>query len=86
MRQEMMGLCDGSGVSWTVRKQSAPRSRQITKQHLIIQFFTGRMLFLTPNEKCQSTEDRICDYAAPQRLDYTVTQTMFKIVQKQGIV
>ena len=26
-------------------------------QHLIIQFFTGQMLFLTPNHQCQSTED-----------------------------
>ena len=26
----MMGFRDGSGISWTVCKQSAPRSRQIT--------------------------------------------------------
>ena len=25
-------------------------------QHLITQFFTGQMLFLTPNQQCQSTE------------------------------
>ena len=31
-----MGFCDGSGVSWTVRKQSAPRSRQITKPTLSV--------------------------------------------------
>ena len=30
MRQEMMGFRDGSGISWTICKQSAPRSRQIT--------------------------------------------------------
>ena len=30
MRQEMMGFWDGSGISWTIYKQSAPRSRQIT--------------------------------------------------------
>ena len=24
-----MGFCDGSGISWTMRKQSASRSRQI---------------------------------------------------------
>jgi len=37
-------------------KQSMPRYRQITTStpyHLI---FTGRMLFLTPNQQCQSTE------------------------------
>jgi len=30
MRQEMMGFWDGSGISWTICKQPAPRSRQIT--------------------------------------------------------
>jgi len=28
-------------------------------QHLITQFFTGRMLFLAPNRQCQSTEGTI---------------------------
>ena len=47
--------CSG-GISWTICKQSAPRSRQIitpTPHHSI---FTGRMLFLAPNQQCQSTE------------------------------
>ena len=26
----MIGFCDGSGISWTTCKQSAPHSRQIT--------------------------------------------------------
>jgi len=30
MRQQMMGFWDGSGISWTIGKESAPRSRQIT--------------------------------------------------------
>jgi len=30
MRHEMMRFSDGSGISWTICKQSAPRSRQIT--------------------------------------------------------
>jgi len=30
MRQEMMGFWDGSGISWTICKQSAPRCRQLT--------------------------------------------------------
>jgi len=29
---------------------------RVPSQHLITQFFTGRMLFLTPNQQCQSTE------------------------------
>jgi len=44
----MMGFTGGSGISWTIYKQSASRSRQITTStphHLI---FTGLMLFLTP--------------------------------------
>jgi len=45
----MMGFGHGSGISWTICKQSAPCSRQIitpTPHHSI---FTGQMLFLTPN-------------------------------------
>ena len=41
------GLWGCSGISWTICKQSKPRSRQITTPHNSI--FTGRMLFLTPN-------------------------------------
>jgi len=51
MRQEMMGLWNGSGISWTMCKQTAPRSR-----HFITQFVSGQMLFLTPNQECQSTD------------------------------
>jgi len=41
-----------SGISWTICKQSAPRSRQITTpttHHSIL-------LFLIPNQQCESTE------------------------------
>ena len=54
----MMESWDGSGISWTVCKQSAPRSRQITKPTPHHSMFTGRMLFLTPNQQCQSTEGK----------------------------
>ena len=47
-----MGFGAGSGISWTICKQSAPRSRQITTP-------TGPMLFLTLNQQCQSTEGKI---------------------------
>ena len=40
-----------SGISGNIIKQSAPRS-----VHLSTQFFTGRMLFLVPNQQYQSTE------------------------------
>jgi len=49
MRQEMMGFGDGSGISWAICKQSAPRSRQITTPTPHHSIFTGRMLFLMPN-------------------------------------
>ena len=45
-----------SGISWTICKQYAPRSRQIimpTPHHSI---FTRCMLFLTPNQQYQSTK------------------------------
>ena len=51
-----MGFLDGSGISWTMCKQSAPCSRHITTSTPHHSIFTGRMLFLTPNQQCQSTE------------------------------
>jgi len=50
----MTGFWDGSGISWTMCKQSAPRSRQITAPTAHHSIFTGRML--SPNQQCQSTE------------------------------
>ena len=47
----------GCGISWAICK-SAPRSRQITRQHPPLSFFTGRMPFLPPNQQRQSTEGR----------------------------
>ena len=52
----MAGFWDGSGISWTIFKQSAPRSRQITTPTPHQSMFTGRMLYLAPNQQCQSTE------------------------------
>jgi len=44
----------GSGICWAMCK-SAPHPRQ-PRQHPTIQFFTGRMPFLPPNQQRQSTE------------------------------
>jgi len=49
--KEMMWYWDGSGISWTLCKQSAPCSRQITTPTLYHSIFTGRMLFLTPTAR-----------------------------------
>ena len=50
MMQEMTGFGDGSGISQTICKQSAPR--QITAPAPHHSIFAGRMLFLTPNRHC----------------------------------
>jgi len=52
---------DGSGTNWTICKSFALRSGQ-SRQHLITQFFTGRMLFLMPNQQYQDTKDMTPDY------------------------
>jgi len=48
-----MWFWDGSGISWTICKQSAPRSRQMTTPTPHRSIFTGRMLFLARNQQCQ---------------------------------
>jgi len=45
-----------SGISWTICKQSAPRSRQISTPTPYHSNFTGCLLLLTPNQQSQSTE------------------------------
>jgi len=55
------GFWDGSGISWTICKQSAPCSRQTitpTSHHSHHSIFTGWMLFLMPKQQCQSTEGK----------------------------
>jgi len=51
-----MEFRDGSGISWTICKQSAPRFRQTSTPTPHHSIFTGWMLFLTPNQQCQSSE------------------------------
>jgi len=58
MRQEMMGFGDGSGISWTICKQSASRFRQITTPTPHHSIFTGGKLLLTSNQHCQMTEGK----------------------------
>jgi len=58
MMCEMMGFGDGCGISWTICKQSAPLSRQITTPTPHHSIFTGRVLFLTPNQQRQSTDGK----------------------------
>ena len=44
----------GNGISWTICKSFAPYSRQITTPVPHHSIFMGRMLFLTPNQQCQT--------------------------------
>jgi len=53
------GVLGCSGISWIICKQSAPCSRQTTTSTPHHSICTGRMLFLTPNQQCQSTEGKI---------------------------
>jgi len=53
------GVLGCSGISWTICKQSAPRSRQITTpppHHSIFTVFTGQMYFLMPKQQYQITK------------------------------
>ena len=53
------GVLGCRGISWTICKQSAPHSWQITMptpHHSII--FTGQVLFIMSNQQCQSTEGK----------------------------
>jgi len=68
-----MGICDGSGISWTTCKQSAPRSREITAPTPHRSIFTGQMLFLTPSQQCQSTEERLWKETFYDELDVSLT-------------
>ena len=60
-----MGFWDGSGIACTMCKQPAPRSGQITTPKPHYSVFTGQMLFLTPNQQCQSTEGNKQSILAP---------------------
>jgi len=55
----MMGVLGCSSIIWAICKQSVPRCREITTPRPRHSFFAGRMLFLTPNQQCQSTEGKL---------------------------
>ena len=48
----------GSGISWTIRKSFAPRSRQITTPVPHHSVFTGQMTIVTPSQQRQGTEGK----------------------------
>jgi len=56
MRQEMMGLGDAVTSAGQYANNLHLASDRKPQQHLISQFLQAHMLFLTPNQQCQSTE------------------------------
>jgi len=45
-------------VKWSYKTCKAPvKMSPLTNQHPVL-FFTGQMLFLSPNQHCQSTEGK----------------------------
>jgi len=54
MLLELRMIDGGGGISWCYDVQNS--SQIITT----ISFVTGRMLFLSPNQQCQSTEGKNC--------------------------
>jgi len=81
----MMGFRYGSGISWAICKQCAPHSRQITMPTPYHSIFTGRMLFLMPNQQCQSTEgtqpkSNDCGYITP--LKQMIPSTLIQVHPK----
>ena len=59
MTQEMTGFWGGSSISWTICKQSAPRSRQKTTQHLITQFLQARCSFQRPTNSVKALKAHV---------------------------
>ena len=49
----------GGGISWAILCKSTPPSRQITMPAPHLSVFTGRMPFLPPNQRRQSTESYV---------------------------
>jgi len=71
------GLLGCSGISWTICKQSAPRSRQITTPTRHHSFFIGRMLFLMPSQQCQSTESLSSRFKLREKQVLQFSSTVF---------
>jgi len=68
-----MGFWECNGISWVIRTQSAPRSRHITTPTPHHSIFTGRMVFLTPNQQCQSR---------PCSLQHNMTNSLGDLVKR----
>ena len=68
------GVSGCSGNSWTICKQHAPHSRQITTPTAQHSIFTGQMRFLTPNQQCQSTDGKYSHKLDSNKGPWTVSK------------
>jgi len=73
------GVLGCSGISWTICKQSASRTRQITTSKPHNSIFSDLMLFLTPNQQCQSTEGRARGSQCDNNLHFKLTMGLFAV-------
>jgi len=80
-----VGVLGCSGISWTICKQSASRSRQITTSTPHRSIFIGQLLFLMPNQQCESSEGTSTEGTMQKQKsnDKTRNQKRNRCVQKQ---
>jgi len=80
------GVWDGSGISWTICKQSAPCSRQITTPTSHHSIFTGRMLLQTPNQTVSKQWRTNCKYSIYTQIQaHSQTQLQWQESTKTNI-
>ena len=73
----------GSGISCTICKSFAPRSRQITTPVAHHSLFTGRIPFLRPNQERQSTEGNSTEASiATNYLQQNAKNTVLTVTEK----
>ena len=68
------GVLRCSGISWTICKQSAPRSRQITTPTPHHSIFTGRMLFLTSSQQVLMAVNDLINAKSEVMLNFSFKQ------------
>jgi len=74
-----MGFWDGSGISWTICKQSAPRSRQITTptpHHLMRQIIKQTSLNFYRPDVLPDAQPTVSKHWRLNRYTYTATENV----------
>jgi len=79
MMQEMMWFRDGSGIIWTVCKQSAPRSRQITTP-------TPRVQIAAATLSCNSVRQTVHTHRASVHQAAKLSAALLRIARLTAII